>query len=134
MPRAEELGKVSIATASQLADEFDTSLTAVLMRLVDTGPELSMLVSHGPSGRKWFNKGFRIPESWFLRKDLDPSSGAMDVLFGKETKSRRKLVSATAWFNGRSPRGIEVFEETIRVTQTEVLTLLVFKDKQLPDG
>ena len=133
VPRANAVGNVTVDAASTLADTFGTSLTASVMRLVDMGPELSVLVCHGPDGRKWFRRGEGVPEHWCPRLELDARSAALNVVFGKKDRSRRVLVSATYWFGCRDARQVDLFEETIKVGPSAVLTLLVFKDNKLSE-
>lgn len=127
-PRARALKEITIDAAAKVAEEFNTSLTAVAMRLLDLRRELSVLVCHSTAGRKWFKRAQNVPECWFPRRELDPRSKAMDVLFGTETKSRRSIVNASFWFCGRDAQKVDVFEEIVRVSSSEVLAVLVFKE------
>jgi len=86
-----------------------------------------MLLCHDIEGRKWFRPGPAVPEDFFPKKEIDGSSGALDVVFGREEKSRRKSVSASIWFSVRDSRTLEVYEQSIRISETLSLTLLVFK-------
>jgi len=130
-PRADAFRIASYDAVNALADEFETSLTATAIRLADFGPEPAMLVCHGPTGRQWFHRPRNIPEHWFPRDDLDADSYAMDVLHGDEQHSRRVLIGADAWFDRRGADRFEIYEQSFKVGNGEILTLLVFKDDEM---
>lgn len=131
VPRANALGKATFEALDKLKDDFLTSITATAIRLVEYGPEPAMLVCHGQLGRKWFNRPRHIPERWFPRKDLDADSYAFEVLHGDLTRSRRALMSADAWFDHRGADRFELYEQTLKISEEEILTLLTFKDEEM---
>ena len=130
-PMAYQAGKVSFAAVESLRKEFKTSITATAIRLVQYGPEIAMLVCHNPSGRKWFCRSHDIPERWFARDDLDTDSYAVDVLNGKIKQSSQTLIAADAWFDHWDAEKFELYEETYRITDNEILTFLVFEDDEM---
>ena len=71
----------------------------------------------------------RIPERWFPREDLDADSYAFDVLHGEDRRTRRVLIGAGAWFDRYCADKFELYEQTFKVADNEILTLLVFKDE-----
>lgn len=131
VPRANALGKATFEALDKLKDDFLTSITATAIRLVEYGPEPAMLVCHGQLGRKWFNRPRHIPERWFPRKDLDADSYAFEVLHGDLPRSRRALMSADAWFDRRGADRFELYEQTLKISEEEILTLLTFKDEEM---
>ncbi len=133
VPRANALGATTFDNLETLTDEFSTSMTATAIRLVEYGPEPAMLVCHGPQGRKWFNRPRHIPERWFPQEDLDADSYAFEVLHGEDRRSRRVLIGADAWFDRRGADQFELYEETFKVADDEILTLLIFKDEEMLD-
>ena len=130
-PMAKEIGKVSFQAVEALRKEFKTSITATAIRLVEYGPEPAILVCHTVKGRKWFKRSHDIPQKWFPRNDLDAYSDAMDVLYGKAERSNRSLIGADAWFDRWGAEKYELYEETHRITDDKILTLLVFKDDRM---
>jgi len=114
---------------ANLSDEFDASLTATALRIVDFGPEPAMLICHTSSGRKWFKAGKDIPPCWFPRDELDADSYAFDVLFGHSKRSRRVLIDADAWFDRAGADRYQLYEQSVRISDEEILTLLLFKDE-----
>ena len=132
-PMARQIGKTTFKAVDDLREAFKTSITATAIRLVEQGPEPAILVCHTPKGRKWFCRPRHIPERWFPKDDLDADSYAMEVLHGKMDRSRRVLMGAEAWFDRWEAGKYQLYEETCRTTDGEILTLLVFKDSELLD-
>ena len=130
-PMAKEIGKVSFQAVEALRKEFKTSITATAIRLVEHGPEPAMLVCHTTKGRKWFNRSRDVPQRWFPRDELDVYSDAMEVLCGRAGRGNRSLIGADAWFDRWSSKEYELYEETRRISDNEILTLLVFKDDDM---
>ena len=130
-PMADQIGKITFQAVEDLRQEFNTSITATAIRLVEYGPEPAMLVCHTANGRRWFCRPRHIPDKWFPQDQLDADSYAMDVLHGKEERSRRVLIGADAWFDRWDAQKYELYEETCRTMDGEILTLLVFKDEEM---
>ncbi len=130
-PMAKEIGKVSFQAVEALRREFKTSITATAIRLVEYGPEPAILIRHTMKGRKWFTRSGDIPRKWFPRNELDAGSDAMEVLYGRAERSSRSLIGADAWFDRRDAEKYELYEETRRIADGEILTLLVFKDAEM---
>ena len=130
-PRAGALGQTTFENIEALATEFATSITATAIRFVEYGPDPAMLVCHGRKGRKWFNRPQLIPERWFPRKELDIDSLAFDVLFGQERRSRRALVDAETWFDSREAGRFELYEQSFKISDENVLSLLIFTDEEM---
>lgn len=111
-----------------LAEEFQTSLTATALRYIKYSPIPTMLVCHAQNGRKWFRRGQDVPESLFPRSDLDADSYAMDVLYQRTVQPRPNLIGADAWFDKWDADRYEIHEQSIRVYDGLILTLLSWKD------
>ena len=130
-PMAKEIGKVSFRAVESLRREFKTSITATAIRLVEHGPEPSILVCHTMKGRKWFTRSSDIPQRWFPRSELDTDSDAIEVLYGKTESANRSLIGADAWFDRWGADKYDLYEETRRIADGKILTLLVFKDAEM---
>jgi hypothetical protein len=83
-----------------------------------------MLVCYAAHGRKWFKPAKDVPSRWFPRDDLDADSYAFDVLFGDKDRSCIVKIGADVWSNRSEARRYEIFEETLRLGVSEILTLL----------
>jgi hypothetical protein len=131
IPRASALRETIFEAVDTLSNEYVTSIPATAIRLVEYGPEPAMLVCHGPNGRKWFNRPRHIPEHWFPRDELAAESSAMGVLYGKRRSSQRVSIGADAWFDRRGASCFKVYEQSFRVSDDEILTLLIFGDEEM---
>lgn len=132
-PMAKQVGRVSFQAVEELRQNFRTSITATAVRLVEYGCESAMLVCHGAGGRKWFYRSDDIPRRWFPRSTLDAESYAIEVLQGRTVYTSRELASADAWFDYPDAEQHGLYEETRRIGDDEILTLLVFKDEEMLD-
>jgi hypothetical protein len=103
------------------------------MRLVDFGPEAIMLICHGPTGRRWFKRGRSVPDRWFPRDELDAESNAFEALHSATDRPQPMLIGADAWFDRREAEQHEVYEQTVRAGNGEVLTILTFKSPSMLD-
>lgn len=130
-PLAESLGRITFENIEKLASEFSTSITATAIRVVEYGHEPAMLICHGRQGRKWFNRPKHIPERWFPKQELDADSFALDVLFGSERKSRRAIMDASAWFDRNEANRYTIFEQSMKISEEEILTVLVLNDAEM---
>jgi len=131
VPRAAALRLSTFEAVEILSREYSTSIPATAIRLAQYGPEPAMLVCHGPGGRKWFNRPQQIPERWFPRDDLSADSSAMNLLYGKNRFGRRSTVGAEAWFDRWDASRYELYEQSFKISDQEVLTLLVFTNAEM---
>lgn len=130
-PLAAKLKRATFEAIDNIRAEFETSRTATALRMVDYGPEPSMLICHGPQRRLWFKRGPDVPDRWFPRDELDADSPAFEVLHGKSERTSRTLIGADAWFDRREAERFEVFEQTVRTPSGGTLTLLTFKSSEM---
>jgi hypothetical protein len=133
-PRVRELKRITFETVETLANEFEVSLTATAIRLVETGIEPAIVVQHKGLRRSWFAAGPDVPSIWFPKEELEADSMALPILYGKLLKSQMKAVPAETWFEGRHAQSGSVHEQTIRTADGQVLSLIVFRDSRLRLG
>lgn len=129
LARAAKLG--SFELVKELGDQFNTSLTATSIRLVDANTFPIMLLCHGKTGRKWFRRSKDVPERWFPKSDLDADSYAFDVLFGTRGNHKPVKMGADAWFDRSEAGRFEILEQTVRISNEEVLTILILVDEEM---
>ena len=124
-PIARRFTKIDFEAVRKIANAFDTSRTATAIRLVEAGYFVGCLVCHGPRGRKWFARSRAVPDRWFPREELAADGFAIEVLFGRTTDNRfPRKVGADAWFDRFDAEQYEVHEQTIRIGDDEILTLV----------
>ena len=133
-PLARSFGKLSLGVASELANQFQTSLTSTAIRLVEIERSAAFLVCHGLSGRKWYQRALGVPERWHPKLELAPESPAMATLFGRQQDDwKAKRVKATAWFDSRRAEGYFVYEQSARVGKDQILTLVVLDEAMVSE-
>ena len=124
--------RLDLRTIEAIASEYGVSRSAAGIRLVERDFEPSLLVCHGPGGRKWFVRSASVDQKWFPRDELDASSSAMDVLFGGADDDRfLSTIGADAWFDRYGAERLELKEQSFRTTADEILTLLVLTDESM---
>jgi hypothetical protein len=133
-PLARKQPKLSWKAVTALADAFDTSKSATAIRLVQGDHFPALLICHGPNGRKWFTRAPSVPSKWFPRESLDADSFALGVQFGhKDDDPMPRKIGAEAWFDRWDAERFEVYEQTIRTSQSDTLTLVTIVDSKMLD-
>lgn len=124
--------RFDMRTIRAMAEDFDMSLTAAAIRLVERNTVPSLLVCHTSKGRKWFTRSPKVDRRWFPMDHLDKDSLAFGVLFegGPEDKFLRSS-EADAWFDHSWADGMPIKEQTVRISDDEILTLLVVEDERM---
>lgn len=127
-PIARKIKKPKLDVIRGIADEFDASLTATIIKLVKTDLFPLVVVCHGKDRRKWFERSKSLPGWWFPREDLDPDSFAFDMLYGQDSEQTfPRKVGADAWFDFRNCDQYEILEQSFRLPNEEILTLLILE-------
>jgi hypothetical protein len=121
----------SFELTKQLGELFKTSLTATAIRLVDANTFPILLICHTKEGRKWFKRAKDVPERWFPKKELDSDSYAFDVLFGSRGDHKPVKMGADAWFDRYDAERYELLEQTVRISDAEVLTMLLLQEDEM---
>jgi hypothetical protein len=133
-PLARQHPKLVFKAVSALAEVFKTSQTATAIRLVESDHTPSLLVCHGPNGRKWFARAPSVPTKWFPQDALHADSFAFGVLFGgKPDDPTPRKIGADAWFDRWEAERFEVQEQTYRTCPDEILTLVLISDPGMLD-
>lgn len=131
-PLVSKMKKVTLAQAREIANEFQASMTATLIRILNENRFPIALVCHGKDKRHWFRRATMVPEWWFPRADLDADSFAFGILHGgaPEDGFPRKN-GAGAWFDFRNVDRFELFEQSFPLPNEEVLTVLTIPEEGL---
>jgi hypothetical protein len=131
-PCARRYGRLNFDAVVKLADSFETSLTATAIRLVDLDHSPAFVISHGPGGRNWFSRAPSVPRRWFPRDDLDPESFAFGILFGGQADDPvPRKIGADAWFDRSEAERYIVYEQTVRISKTDVLSLILVTEEKM---
>jgi IrrE N-terminal-like domain len=127
-----EYPKLTLKAVMALADLFATSSTATAIRVVEGNYFPALVVSHGINGRKWFARAAMVPDRWFPKAELDADSFAFDVLHaGKPADAHPRKIGADAWFDRWNAGTYDIYEQTMRISAEEVLTLLLISDQRM---
>jgi hypothetical protein len=121
--------EITFATVRDLAKEFQTSLTATAIRLVELGSFPAMLVCYELGHRRWFTRGQDVPQILWPRSEPGQSTVAYDLVHGKAMTSGPVDVYADGWFEIRNADRYEVREDSVRISDRFVLSLLWWKDE-----
>lgn len=133
-PLARSLGAPTLKVVDALAETFKTSRSATAIRLVESDQAPALLICHSRFGKKWFVRSKSVPSKWWPRDDLDPESFAFGVQFGNNPEgSTPRKIGADAWFERRDAERYEVYEQTMRASGGDTLTLLTIRDPKMLD-
>jgi Zn-dependent peptidase ImmA (M78 family) len=130
-PLARSIKRPTFDGVKDLADQFCTSLTATAIRLVDMNTWPLLLICHSEQGRLWFKRSKDIPTRWFPQKELAAESLAFDRLFANTARVRSQKINADAWFDTKEAKRYEIVEDAIRISKTQILTLLWVEDEEM---
>lgn len=131
-PAIAKIKKLNLSTVRELRDQFRASLTATLIKLVDSKRFPIMIVCHGMDRRRWFRRANMIPQWWFPRNELDPDSFAFDMLFkGQGESAYPRKVGAGAWFDFKRCERFEVQEQSFLLPNERTLTVLTIPEDGL---
>lgn len=93
---------LTFATINTLATQFQTSLAATAIRLVQFTNRHAVLICSSQEGRTWFepSKSVTAHQNW-PRRTVSPKSAAYTLLHRDEEPAGPKSVSASVWFGGK---------------------------------
>ena len=128
-PRARNR-EMTFATVRNLAMEFETSLTATAIRLVELGSFPAILVCCDEGKRRWFTRGPDVPQVLWPRMEPASYTSAYELTHGMTTAEGPTDVCADGWFEIRNADRYEVREDSIKVSDRFVLSLLWWKDER----
>lgn len=120
--------RLDLKSLKAVASVFNTSQTATLIRMIDSGHyPTAMMISHGAGGRKWHRAADGIPGYWFPKADLDAESFAFDLLHNANSQDQSfpRRIGADAWFDNWAAPKYQVTEQSFRVPGEGVVTILL---------
>jgi len=121
----------TIAHLQEIAETFQTSQAATLIRLakVDTLPVI--VASYSIEGRLWYCAARHVPRRWRLKSVLDRDSFAHELLTrGTPTLEPRKQ-SADAWFDDDGADEYELLEQCVPGMPGKVLVTLYLVEPEM---
>lgn len=125
---------ITFETVRDLSRQFQTSLTATAIRLVELGSFPAIIVCHSSQGRRWQFRGVDIPHSIQLKDTPGSYTIAYDLLKGKTVGTNHEEVQASDWVTHPRSHYYSIHEDSIKIMDDLVLSLLWWKkEKQLLD-
>lgn len=122
--------EITFDTVKSLAGDFQTSLTATAIRLVELGSFPAMIVCNEPGRRRWFTRGPDVPTSIWPRDVPNAWTSAHDLLNGDAECEGPTDVQADGWITHEDSRRYSIREDSIRIGPNLVLSLLWWKNEQ----
>lgn len=122
--------EVTFATARDLADRFQTSLTATAIRLVELASFPAMIVCTENGRRRWFIRGPDVPEVLWPLERPSRNTLAWDLMHGKTTSSGSVDVCADGWLNHPDASRYAVREDSRKIREDLILSILWWKDER----
>jgi hypothetical protein len=125
---------VTLESTRILARQFETSLAATAIRLVQHGSFPAMAIYSLRGNRKWFIAGPDVPSVLWPRETPLRSTIAWELTHGKNTSPGPTEIQADAWFTHPRSKWYEVVEDSVKFKDEALLTLLWWKnEKQIID-
>ena len=123
--------EVSIKTTKQISKDFNCSLTASAIRLVQLTDKPSLVLLTSGSSVLWQFRSETVPSKFWVGSPGSNYSIAhgihknqQEIGFEKEAE-----VSSSAWFSVSSSRDYQIVESSIRCSSECVLTILWWQDE-----
>jgi hypothetical protein len=129
VPRAKGR-EITFATVEHLAQQFETSMTATAIRLVQHGSFPAMLVFVANGERERFIRGCDVPEAIWPHKKPGKDTLAYDIMQGKPVVTRPREIYADSWVDHRDADRYGIVEDSIKIGPDQVLTLLWWKNER----
>jgi hypothetical protein len=123
----------TIAQIHEVAETFQTSQSATLIRLakVDTLPVI--VACYSLQKRLWYCAARHVPRRWRLKSMLDADSFAHELMTkGTPTLAPRKQ-SADAWFENDDAERYELLEQCVPGMPGKALVILYLSDNEMFD-
>jgi len=132
LPRLRKFRRMTLSAARELGGEFGASLTATLIKSVQSNRFPLVIVCHDKTRRRWFRRADMVPGWWYPAEQLDRATFAADMLFnGAAEQNWPRKMGADAWFNFRNCDRFEVEEQSFMLPGDEVLTVLTIPEDGL---
>lgn len=121
----------SLATCQELADQFETSLTATSLRLVELGPRIAVAICTEQGRRRWVRRSADLPPGIKVRAVPGPDTGAALAANGEPCKEGPFQIGADGWFDHPTAADYEVLEDAFEIAHGVVLTLVWWHDERM---
>lgn len=105
-------------------------MTATAIRLVEFGSFPAMVVCSDQEGRRWFRRGPDVRGVLWPHDRVNPRTIAYDILRDNAPAPGSVDVGADGWFAHRDAPRYAVREDSIRIANDLVLSLIWWRDER----
>lgn len=122
--------RITWKSIGEVAEEFNCSLLATALRVVDLNVAPNMFVLLRNGRRVWFRRARDLSNAWFPLETPEAESFAFDLSFDpRKVAMGPRKVSASSWFDNHLSDRLDIVEDSIRAGEC-VYTLLTLEGKQ----
>jgi len=117
--------KPSLDLADAMGEDFQASLTASALKLLQRAKVPTAIICHDQRRMKWSRRSRNFSTDFYILSELHQDTIAFEMAFGA-TKglSRPKRESASRWISGPGTYRMEVWSQSIKLPEGSVLTML----------
>lgn len=117
--------KPSLDLASALAGDFQASLTASALKLLQRAKVPTAITCHDQRRLKWSRRSQNFSTDFYILNELHQDTIAFEMVFGAaKGMSRPKRESASLWISGPGTYRMDVWSQSIKLPEGSVLTML----------
>jgi Zn-dependent peptidase ImmA (M78 family) len=132
MPRLHRIQRLRMQDISEIADEFQASRTATLLKAVGCRRHPIIVACYGRDGLIWFRRSDLVATWWRLRSDLNPETFAGQALLASAAPEQwPRSMPAEEWFDFRGADRYEVKEQCFMPTHDRVIAVLTIPEEGL---
>lgn len=116
--------KPSLDLANAMASDFQASLTASALKLLQRAKVPSAITCHDQRKLKWYRRSRDFSTDFYILNELHQETIAFEMAFGAaKGLSRPKRESASRWISGPGAYRMEVWSQSIKLPEGSVLTM-----------
>ncbi len=117
--------KPSLDLANAMGGDFQASLTASALKLLQRAEVPAAITCHDQRRLKWSKRSRNFSTDFYIMNELHQDTIAFEKAFGAaKGLSRPKRESAARWISGPSTYRMEVWSQSIKLPEGSVLTML----------
>jgi len=121
---------ITFDTVEKVSEEFETSLTATAIRVVESGSMPGMVLCCENGKRLWFKRGPSVSEFLWPIKKLHKKTNAFQISKGGSSVAFKEETYADYWITHPNSKDYDIHADTREIGKGLTLTLLWWKDEQ----
>ncbi len=122
--------QITMATARLLAQQFQVSLTAAAIRLVELGSFPAIIVCSGPRGYRWSWRHPDLPLPVRVSRQLSKNTEAYRLIMSTTAAPQGPIqVDTDDWVIHHGAEGYVVTEDSVRIGPETILSLIWWHDE-----